>query len=363
MPKSRMDVFGGIGYLLDESRVGNVARKVTEHAEFLPLSITRAELFITSGCNLECAYCRSIDHDMPPWEDKQVLLLLERLSETGTKHIQWTGGEPTTHHHLVDFVAYSTNTNMANSISTNGAADTETYRQLVAAGVQRFYVSLDSIQSEDFDRVTKSRGNMTRVMGNILSLRDCKNSAGIPHICVNTVLDGSILKTLMADGESELKRLLRWCVKSGVDDFKFLPVSTLRLEHAFPHADCLARFVAICSSEVPERYKMFHHRLRQIQRGAHGFHDDQHRVCYQSLDDRAFDSIGAYPCIIQLREGGKRLYNHGDTDDVKKQRLHDFLVEDRSRDAICRSFCFDLYRDLNMRVSRRLASGSPRGSE
>lgn len=130
------------GYLLDDCRAEKLARRLcncTGH----PLQVTRAEIFLTAACNMKCRYCNSTQHEMPPWRDKDIFNLLDRLAERGTAHIQWTGGEATVHPGLLSFISYSFKNGMANSISTNGTADAQFYLDLAEKGVSHFSISLD----------------------------------------------------------------------------------------------------------------------------------------------------------------------------------------------------------------------------
>ena len=174
------------------------------------------------------------------------------------------------------------------------------------------------------------------------------------HVTVNTVLRSSQVQALLRDGGQHLRGFLRWLQQSGVDDFKFLPDSTQTFADVFADAAVQLEFQRICKEEVPARYGMFHLRLATLASGGHGFNDTQVRHCYHSVDDRVFDSSGAYPCVIQLREGGPSVYLHSDSAGEQERKLRAFVATDRSRDAICRRCCFDLYRRLNEAVTVRL---------
>ena len=84
--------------------------------------------------------------------------------------------------------------------------------------------------------------------------------------------------------------------------------------------------------------------------------------CYLCLDDRAFDSQGAFPCIVRLREGAHRLYRHDASHADRLRALAAYLATDRAEDPICRAHCYDLYRELSQAVSQRLLpSGNGEG--
>jgi MoaA/NifB/PqqE/SkfB family radical SAM enzyme len=321
------------------------------------LGVTRAEIYVGSACNLACRYCNSRHRREPPWEPGALEGLLDDLAATGTRHIQWTGGEATVHPDLPALVARATAGGMAGSISTNGTADAQVYDALVRAGMGRFYVSLDLVEKRGFDHQTGSSGLLARVRTNIERL--C--AAPGTHVTVNSILDADTFGRLMAADGAGLQDLLGWCQQAGVDDFKFLPASRARLVTVFEEPGSWERFETLCQSTVPDRYPMFHYRLRSMRAGGHGLRQGQPHPCWLCLDDRAFDSRGAYPCIVRLREGGEPLFHHGDDTPSRAARLQAFLATDRSQDPICRAHCYDLYRELSVATAAKLRAHAEPG--
>ncbi len=358
------------GYLLGGPRIRNLAARV---AHWMPLGqaprlapdpastqadegllgVTRAEIYLTSACNLRCRYCTSRHRRTPPWDRRVLFELLQSLARTGTRHLQWTGGEASCHPGLVSFVRHASALGMSSSMSTNGTADPALYESLWLAGMGRFYISLDLLDQRSFDRAVGAEAQLERVKDNISRL--CSGPAETrPHVTVNCVLDGSTTYELMARGGSGLRELLSWYRAVGVDDFKFLPASTARMVTIFPDQGAWDRFEALCRQEVPATYPMFHYRLGSLRRGGHGLQQGRPHHCYFCLDDRAFDSQGAYPCIVRLREGAPSLYAHGDDTRDRVQALANYLATDRACDPICRAHCYDLYRELSQAVGQRL---------
>ncbi len=360
----------GRGYLLGASRVDRMVAQALAFrspadqiaapaAASALLGVTRAEVYVGSACNLACRYCNSRHRREPPWQAGALEGLLDDLAATGTRHIQWTGGEATVNPALPGLVAQATALGMDSSISTNGTASAATYDALVLAGMGRFYISLDLLDGRAFDLETGSRDMLARVQANIGRL--CDQPPGVrPHVTVNSLLDPRTLRTLMASDGDALQRLLRWCQEVGVDDFKFLPASRAKLVAVFDAPGSWEHFEALCQREVPATYPMFHYRLRSMRAGGHGLQPERPHPCWFCLDDRAFDSQGAYPCIVRLREGGRPLYQHTDPPRSKLIALSAFLATDRSSDPICKAHCYDLYRELSVRASARLQrSGQP----
>jgi MoaA/NifB/PqqE/SkfB family radical SAM enzyme len=341
----------GFGYLLHEGRARCLARRIERNHDLLDQPVSRVVIFLTSQCALACRYCRSKSHAAPPWSRDRLLRLLETSAATGTRHVHWTGGEATQHPQLAGFVRAATELGLRNSVSTNGTARVRSYLQLVDAGMSRFYVSLDLLQDQRLAALTGAHGLARRVTGVIRTLVRERDRRPALHIAVNSVLTRRTLEALMAADARELDRLLGWAVDCGIDDFKFLPASTETNWSELRNSETFCRFRKICRRRVPKRFGMFHFRLANLSSGnGIGFPDSRRRLCFQCLDDRAYDSIGAYGCVIQLREGGRRIYEHSMSADEKALRLRRFLHQNRCRDSLCRRYCFDIYRLLNERV-------------
>lgn len=346
----------GVGYLLNEKRTRDLATRLSAAPG---LGVTRAVVFLTQRCNMACRYCLSIGHEMPGWGHTTLLDLLAELGKSGTRHVQWTGGEASLHPHLAEYVIRCTESGMSSSMSTNGMASGDCYRKLVRAGMSRFYLSIDATNPRSFDHATRTRGQLPRVLETLRTLRLLRDAGVRPgadpvHLTLNAVLQRRGVAELTSRGGQELRRFLTWLRSSGADDFKFLPASTQSSSGLFASESERRLFLGVCAREVPARFAMFHQRLASLATGGHGLRADSPKCCYQAVDDRAFDSVGAYACVIQLREGGPRIYRHVDAPKTQIEKLSVFLRQDRTRDPVCRRHCFDLYRGFNERVAHLL---------
>lgn len=337
------------GYLMDDSRSQSLAQRIALGNILQPVA-TRIEIFLNNSCNFKCHYCRSIYHDMPDWNLALIENNLHKWATSGTQHIHWTGGEPTLHPHLLQLVKLSKELGMSNSISTNGSSTTVYYAELVEAGMERFFISLDHINPALFEHWTSSYQQLPNVIKAINFLCRYKKVYLNLRIIINIILTPSSVASLLKDQARDLRELLLWSIACGADDFKLLPSSITPLDNLFANASEREQFFIICRETVPSSFHFFHYRLQQLSKGGHGLHGEQH-TCFHFIDDRAFDSLGAYSCIIHLREGGTHLYHHSDTECEIEKKVQSFLNKNRLEDPICQRHCFDIYRDFSNRVA------------
>ncbi|MEO5334478.1 MAG: radical SAM protein [Magnetococcus sp. YQC-5] len=339
-----------LGYLLGDDRCRSLAKRIAQNKK-PGLAATRVEIFLTSSCNFHCGYCRSIHHTPPSWDSPNLMAKLNHWASAGTCHLQWTGGEPTLHPHLVRLVSHAHALGMMNSMSTNGSASTDLYTRLHEAGMSWFFVSLDHIETLSFDRWTGSRGKLAHVINTIHHLIALKSAAQPCQLVINLMLTQESATALLEDQARGLRNLLTWCLTSGIDDFKFLPSSVTPFNTIFANTAMHQRFLDVCVEMVPKRFPFFHYRLTSLRHGGHGLQGRRHHICRHFLDDRAFDSIGAYPCIIHLREGGEYLYRHDDPEEAIAEKIETFHHMNRVHDPLCYQNCFDVYRDFSDRVT------------
>jgi cyclic pyranopterin phosphate synthase len=116
---------------------------------------------LTDHCNLRCVYCMPEDMTFRPnkelMQDDEIRLLTQLFAGLGFDKIRLTGGEPTVRANVVDIVRSITSTPGIRSVSmtTNGILLKKLARSLKDAGLQRVNVSIDTLDSERFRRVTR----------------------------------------------------------------------------------------------------------------------------------------------------------------------------------------------------------------
>jgi cyclic pyranopterin phosphate synthase len=168
---------------------------------------------VTDRCDFRCVYCMAEDMSFLP---KAEILSLEELDRLigafirlGTRKLRLTGGEPLVRRNimwLIDRLGRHLETGALDelTLTTNGSQLARHAEALVAAGVKRVNVSLDTLDSQKFAAVTRW-GRLEQVLGGI----DAAKRAGL-RIKINTV-------ALKGVNDDELDRLVAWCGSEGFD--------------------------------------------------------------------------------------------------------------------------------------------------
>jgi len=151
--------------------------------------ITDLRISVTDRCNFRCVYCRSADPEnhvaaslLLGWDEYERLARI--LVGMGIRKIRVTGGEPLVRPGVEDFIARLKALGVADlSMTTNGYLLAERCDRLVAAGLDRINISLDSLVREKFERITRTK-TFDQVMAGI----DAAQAAFSRPVKVNAVL-------------------------------------------------------------------------------------------------------------------------------------------------------------------------------
>jgi len=133
--------------------------------------ITDLRISITDRCNFRCVYCRSADPENYREHD-QILSWseLERLARIfvrlGIRKVRLTGGEPLVRDGLGKYVTYLQSIGVQDlSMTTNGHLLADRCEALLAAGLDRINISLDSLDPLKFEKITRTRSYDTVMRG------------------------------------------------------------------------------------------------------------------------------------------------------------------------------------------------------
>jgi len=145
---------------------------------------------VTDRCNFRCQYCMPAEG--LTWLDRDNVLRFEEiarlvnlLAEMGIDSVRLTGGEPLVRRDFPRLCAMLAATPGLSdlSVTTNGFLLERDAASLVAAGVKRFNVSIDSLQRDRFFQMTR-RDALPRVLAGLHALAA---QPGVGTIKVNAV--------------------------------------------------------------------------------------------------------------------------------------------------------------------------------
>ena len=162
-------------------------------------TIRDLRISVTDRCNFRCTYC--MPEEGMQWLDRGGIMSFEEIERLAGIFVQrfevdgirLTGGEPTVRAHLPKLVAKLDALRMPSgrrpelSITTNGATFRLLADELRAAGLDRVNVSLDTLQRERFQQMTR-RDELVRVLDGIEAAKE----AGFSPVKINAVVQRGV---------------------------------------------------------------------------------------------------------------------------------------------------------------------------
>lgn len=152
-------------------------------------TIDYLRIAITDRCNYRCVYCMPATGVPSKGHGailtyEQIVRFVEIAAGYGIKHLRLTGGEPLVRKGCAELAGMLSRVPGIEdiAITTNGTLLPRYARDLVANGVSRVNVSLDTLDPEVFASVTRV-GTLDDVMRGL----DCALEAGFRTVKVNTV--------------------------------------------------------------------------------------------------------------------------------------------------------------------------------
>ena len=168
---------------------------------------------VTDRCDFRCVYCMAENMTFLPKKDLLSLEELDRLASTfvelGVKKIRLTGGEPLVRRDIMTlFRSLGRHLRTGDleelTVTTNGSQLGRFSEELFDAGVRRINVSVDTLDKEKFEKITRW-GKYDKVMAGIQAAK----AAGL-RIKINAV-------ALKGVNDAEFDHMIRWCGEQGFD--------------------------------------------------------------------------------------------------------------------------------------------------
>lgn len=163
-------------------------------------NIDYLRISVTDRCNLRCVYCmpengiENLKHE-EVLTFKEILLIAKAVSQLGISKIKITGGEPLVRKGIVNLVRRIKDIDGIKEITmtTNGVLLGDMAYDLVQAGLDGVNISLDTLDSESFNKITR-RNCLDKVMYSIkkaaeLGLKTKINCVAIDEINGDSLID------------------------------------------------------------------------------------------------------------------------------------------------------------------------------
>lgn len=191
---------------------------------------TSLRLSVTDRCNIRCFYCMPVtDVEFAPRSSLLTFEELYRISKllvdrAGIREIRITGGEPLVRKNLDRLVSMLASIEGLEdlSLTTNGTLLVEQALSLRKAGLKRINISLDTLDEETFQRISR-RSGLDRVIAGI----DAAIAARLESIKLNALAIRGI-------SESEVVRLVEFAFEKGVE-LRFIEFMPLDADRQWTH--------------------------------------------------------------------------------------------------------------------------------
>ena len=300
---------------------------------------------VTDRCDFRCVYCMAEHMTFLP---KAELLSLEELEQVcrnfialGTRKIRLTGGEPLVRRNIMQLIRNLGDEVRAGNldevtITTNCSQLNKMADELVDCGVKRLNISIDTLDSDKFRKITRW-GDLDKVLEGLVAAK----KAGLA-IKLNAV-------ALKGVNESDLGDMVAWAGDQGFDMtvIEVMPMGDIgnenRVDQYLPlsqvRADLSKRFTLTDSthqSPGPARYVTVEETGRRL-----GFITPMtHNFCESCNRVRVTCTGQLYMCLGQddnadlakaLRSGGEDSLREAIIEAIgRKPKGHDFIISRRA---------------------------------
>ena len=183
---------------------GTLVDKYGRHVTYLRLSIT-------DRCDFRCTYCMAEDMSFLPRQEvmslEESLLVAKTFVDLGVTKLRVTGGEPLVRKNVMWLIEHlGALPGLENLVLTTNGSQLERFAApLKAAGVRRINISLDTLNPQRFQAITRI-GELDKVLRGI----DAAKSAGFRRTKLNTVM-------MRGTNDDEFVDLVRFAMAQQLD--------------------------------------------------------------------------------------------------------------------------------------------------
>ena len=308
--------------------------------------ISYLRVSVTDRCDFRCVYCMAEDMTFLPKAEILSLEELDRLCSSfvrlGVRKLRLTGGEPLVRRNVMTLFR-SLGRHIASgalnelTVTTNGSQLAKYAEELVACGVRRINVSMDTLDPVKFRELTRW-GDLAKVLDGLAAAK----AAGL-QVKINAV-------ALKGVNEDEFDRLIAWCGEQGFDLvlIEVMPMGDIgpeRLDQYLPLSLARSRIAKSWTLDEtdyrtggPARYFVVRETGRRL-----GFITPlTHNFCESCNRVRLTCTGTLYMCLGQNDAADLRAPLRADADDrlleaairaaiSRKPKGHDFVIDRRQR--------------------------------
>lgn len=187
-----------------EQQARQLIDKHGRHIDYVRLSVT-------DRCDFRCVYCMAEEMTFLPRREvlslEEIFRLAQTFTELGVRKIRLTGGEPLVRKNVMSLIEKIGQLPGLDELllTTNGSQLKKLAIPLKNAGVNRINVSLDSLDAQRFNAMTRT-GKLSKVLEGI----EAAVAAGFDSIRLNTVV-------LKGQNDHEILNLLEYAMGLGIN--------------------------------------------------------------------------------------------------------------------------------------------------
>ena len=169
--------------------------------------ILSLRITLTNRCNVNCIYCHhdGMQHSKDEMTSQEIYTLCKIAKKIGVEKIRLSGGEPLLKKDIIDIITKISSLNFKDiSITTNGILLNEYAQDLKNAGLKRVNVSLDTLNKDTYQFITK-KDYLEKAKKGILKAVE----VGLYPVKINMVILNGI-------NNEEIKDMFKFCQKNNI---------------------------------------------------------------------------------------------------------------------------------------------------
>lgn len=296
---------------------------------------------IIDGCNIRCVMCNHWRRD----GYRRVFLTYDRLMELadelaamGTRHVNWSGGEPTIRKDLPEVIGRLTALQIQSSIITNGTLMTQDYAsRLLKARTAGIGFSLESSEPKIHDKVVGIEGAFEKLIQGARYLMAGEHYK--PFLMANTVLTSintgpGLVGLVPLAAELGILKINLSCIYSDhlseteqadltPSDEQVMQFQSEYLPRMRQLGDELGVEVVTNGAEEPQNHGNDFVPIENLSHNQHimGYYQHSDRSCYLPFYHCTIDFNGNVTACCHMRDGSGLLGN------INEMPLRDILGE------------------------------------